>query len=758
MNMEVVVKEKRKKSKASDRKDRASRIIQEKDRNRYKRLLKKIIRETQSYTQKPDVELLRRAYRFAYKAHQRQIRKSGHPYIEHCLGTALILTELRMDPVTIAAGLLHDVVEDTGIGIDEVKDIFGEEISQLVDGVTKISELKFQSQAEKQAENFRKMIFSMAQDLRVIMIKFADRLQNMRTIEYLPQEKAERIALETREVYAPLAHRFGIARIKWELEDLSLKVLDKDAHDLLIQKIADRKEERERYIREIANPIKRELTKVGVQSEITGRAKTLYSIYRKMQERKKSFEEIYDLLAIRIIVQKVDECYFALGVVHSLFTPVQDRFKDYIATPKLNMYQSLHTTIVGPSGKMVEIQVRTEEMHRIADIGIAAHWKYKEKRKSEDELDRYSAWLREMVDWQKDTLDAEEYLDFLKTDLFISEVFVFTPKGDLLKLPIGSTPVDFAFAIHTDIGLHCIGAKVNGHMVSLNTKLQSGDVVEIITSVNQRPSQDWITFVKSSKAKSNIKRWFKESRLQEAIRLGEEILTKGLKRYHIRRSNEKIKALAQKMGKSKVEQLYAELGQGTLSIQKIAQELAPQKILLPSELKKENIIERFISRAKGSPKGIRVQGVDNLLIRFAQCCHPVPGDSIVGFISKGRGIVIHRRDCVNALKLMQMPERNIEVTWDVGGEEAFVVRLRILSTERKDFLKDIAGALSAMDTNILKVNMSTENTIITSYIILEVKNLSHLTRIVQQLNHIKGVISVQRESCREESLEKSSYH
>ncbi|MBN2028983.1 bifunctional (p)ppGpp synthetase/guanosine-3',5'-bis(diphosphate) 3'-pyrophosphohydrolase [bacterium] len=717
-----------------------------------------MIREIRSYTQKLDIELLRRAYQFAYEAHKHQFRISGDPYIEHCLGTAVVLTELRMDPVTIASGLLHDVVEDTGIGIDEVKEVFGEEISRLVDGVTKISELKFQSQAEKQAENFRKMIFSMAQDLRVIMIKFADRLQNMRTIEYLPPEKAKRIALETREVYAPLAHRFGIARIKWELEDLSLKVLDRNAYDLLIQKIADRKEERERYIREIANPIKRELTKVGIQSEITGRAKTLYSIYRKMQERKKSFEEIYDLLAIRIIVQKVDECYFALGVVHTLFTPVQDRFKDYIATPKLNMYQSLHTTVIGPAGKMVEIQVRTEEMHRVADIGIAAHWKYKEKRKSEDELDRYSAWLREMIDWQKDTLDPEEYLDFLKTDLFISEVFVFTPKGDLLKLPIGSTPVDFAFAVHTDIGLHCIGAKVNGHIVSLNTKLQSGDIVEIITSVNQRPSQDWITFVKSSKAKSNIKRWFKESQLQEAIRLGEEILIKGLKRYRIRRSNEQIKALAQKMGKSKVEQLYADLGQGTVSIQKIAEALSPHKVLSPPEIRKENIIERFITRAKGSSKGIRVQGVDNLLIRFAQCCHPVPGDSIVGFISKGRGIVIHRRDCGNALKLMEIPERNVEVTWDVGGEEAFVVRLRILATERKDFLKDIAGALSAMDTHILNVNMSTENTIITSYVILEVKNLSHLTRIIQQLNHIKGIISVQRESCVEESMEKSSYH
>ncbi len=756
--MESVVKENMSKSKESDQKGRTMQALSPQNRNQYKKSFDNMIREIRSYVQNPNVELIRHAYQFAYEAHKHQLRKSGQPYFEHCLETAITLTELHMDPITIAAGFLHDIVEDTGIRIEEVKETFGEEISQLVDGVTKISELKFRTLAEEQAENFRKMIFSMARDLRVIVIKLADRLQNMRTIEYLPHEKAKRIALETREVYAPLAHRFGIARIKWELEDLSLKVLDPKAYEDLIRYVADRKEEREHYIRRVANPIRRELMKVEIQSEITGRAKTLYSIYRKMKERNKSFEEIYDLLAIRIIVQKVDECYFALGIVHTLFTPIHDRFKDYIATPKLNMYQSLHTTVIGPEGKMVEIQVRTEEMHRVADIGIAAHWKYKERKKSEDELDRYSAWIREIIDWQKDTLDPEEYLDYLKTDLFISEVFVFTPKGDLLKLPIGSTPVDFAFAVHTDIGLHCIGAKVNGHIVALNTKLQSGDSVEIITSVNQRPSQDWITFIKSSKAKSNIKRWFKESQFQEAVRLGEEILIKGLKRYRIRRSKEQINKLAQHMGKSRIEQLYAELGQGSISVQKVLEQLAPQKILSSTESEKGNVIERLISRAKGSPEGIRVQGVDNLLIRFAQCCHPVPGDSIVGFISKGRGIIIHRRDCINALKLMEKPERNIEVTWDVDGEEAFIVRLRILATEKKDFLKDVAGVLSAMDTNIIKVDMNTENMIITSYMILEVKNLVHLTQIIQKLYHIKGILSVQRESSVEEPMEKSSYH
>ncbi len=717
--------------------------LQPKVRNRYRRMFRRILRMIETYTKNPDVELLQKAYQFAYRAHKDYLRKSGAPYIEHCLETAKILTELRMDVVMVAASLLHDVVEDGGINIDEVKETFGQEIGQLVDGVTTIGELKFQSQAEKQAENFRKMIFSMAQDLRVIMIKFADRLHNMRTIEYLPQKKAERIALETREVYAPLAHRFGIARIKWELEDLSLKVLDPPAYKELETKVADRREEREQVIRRVVAPIKKELLKNGIQAEVEGRAKALYSIYRKMKNRYKSFEEIYDLLAIRVIVKKVDECYFALGVVHTLFTPVHDRFKDFIATPKLNMYQSLHTTVIGPDGKMVEIQVRTETMHRVAEIGIAAHWKYKEGRKSDDELDRYSAWLREMIDWQKETMDPEEYLDILKTDLFISEVFVFTPKGDLFKMPIGSTPVDFAFAIHTDIGLHCIGAKVNGRIVPLNTKLKSGDLVEIITSTKQSPHQDWITFVKTSKAKSKIKKWFKEAQFEEAVRLGEEILAKGLKRYRIRRTKDQLQKIAVKMGKSSLKKLYAALGQGELSLYKVVEGLAPEKAR--SHVKeKGNIFNRLVSQARGSAKGIRVQGMDHLLIRFAQCCHPVPGDSIIGFVTKGRGIVVHRRSCINALKLMETPERNIEVAWDVDGDKSFVVQLRILATGRKDFLKDVAESVSSMETNILKVDMNTENSLITSHILLEVKDLSHLTRIMRRLYRIKGILSVER--------------
>ena len=739
--MEVVTKEN-----IIGSKEEVSGLLQPKVRSRYRRAFGQILKEIQRYAKNPDTELLREAYQFAYHAHKHQLRKSGTPYIEHCLETAKILTELRMDATTIATGILHDVVEDTGISIDEVRDRFGQEIGQLVDGVTKISELKFQSHAEKQAENFRKMIISMAQDLRVIMVKFADRLHNMRTLEYLSPKKAERIALETREVYAPLAHRFGIAQIKWELEDLALKVLDTSAYEELERKVADRKEAHEQYIRKVAGPLKRELAKNSIKANVTGRAKTLYSTYWKMKQRNRLFDEIYDLLAIRIVVDRLDECYFALGIVHTLFTPVHDRFKDYIATPKLNMYQSLHTTVIGPEGKLVEIQVRTEEMHRVSEIGIAAHWKYKEGRHSEDELDRYSAWLREMVDWQKDTMDPEEYLDILKTDLFISEVFVFTPKGELLRLPIGSTPVDFAFAVHTDVGLHCIGAKVNSRIVPLNTKVKSGDSVEIITSGNQRPHQDWLTFVKTSKAKSKIKKWLKEVKFQEAVKLGEEILTKGLRRYRIRLTKDRMREFALNTGFSSPEQLYAKLGQGEIPLQKIVKSLVPEKVITREEDEKETIFQRFVSRARGSVKGIRVQGMDRFLIHFAQCCHPVPGDPIVGFITKGKGIVVHRRDCADALNLMELPERNVEVEWDVDGAEAFMVQLRILASGRKDFLKDVAESLSIMKTNIIKIDMNTENSIITSFMMLDVKDVSHLTKIIRRLYRIKGVLSVERGS------------
>ncbi|HDQ45003.1 MAG TPA: bifunctional (p)ppGpp synthetase/guanosine-3',5'-bis(diphosphate) 3'-pyrophosphohydrolase [bacterium] len=715
-------------------------------RRHYRQVFYRILKNVKSYVKNPDIDMLKRAYNFAYGAHENQLRRSGVPYIEHCLETVKILTELKMDMVTLTAAMIHDAVEDTGISIEQVREEFGDVVAQLVDGVTKISELKYNSHIEQQADNFRKMIFSMSRDLRVIMIKLADRLHNMRTIEYLPSRNARRIALETRDIYASLAHRFGIARTKWELEDLSLKTLDPKAFYDIARKITDRREEREAYIEKMAMPIRNELSRHDIVCQITGRPKSIYSVYRKIQKRNKPFEEIYDLLAIRVVVSKVDECYFTLGVVHTLFTPVHDRFKDYIATPKLNMYQSLHTTVIGPEGRMVEIQIRTEEMHRVSEIGIAAHWKYKEGKQSDDELDRYSAWLREMIDFQKDTVDAEEYMEILRTDLFRAEIFVFTPKGDLLKLPTGSTPVDFAFSVHTDVGFHCIGAKVNGRIVPLATELKNGDAVEIITSSNQRPHQDWLNFVKTARAKTRIRKWLKDAQQREAIKLGEEILAKSLKRYRIRSTQKEIRDAASQLGRDNLEQLYTDLGQGNISIQKVIETISPEKTDEAVSVPKEDIFDRYITRARGSAKGVRVQGMDQFLIRFARCCHPVPGDSISGFISRGRGIVVHRKDCANALRLMEIPERVIEVSWDVDSKSSFIVQLRIIASVRNDFLKDVAESLSQLESNIVKIDMKTENSLITVFLILEVKDLSHLNKITRRLHRLKGIVSVTRDS------------
>ena len=710
--------------------------------NGYLKTFHRILRKLRRYSHHPlDSVMLTRAFEFSQEAHKKQLRKSGVPYFEHCLEVARILSDLRMDQVTIVGGLLHDVVEDTGISIDEVEEKFGKEIASLVDGVTKISELKFDSLEVRQAENFRKMLLSMVKDIRVILIKFADRLHNMRTIEYLPERKQQRIALETRDVYAPLAHRLGMSKVKWELEDLCLKTLSPKAYWELVQKIAEKREEREAYIRRITVPIRKELKTEAIQAKITGRPKHFYSIFSKMQRREKPFEQIYDLIAIRIIVKKVEDCYLVLGIVHNLFTPVQERFKDYIATPKTNMYQSLHTTVIGPGGRMVEIQIRTDDMHRTAEEGIAAHWRYKEGEQKEDELDKHLVWLRQMLDWQNDTKDPQEFMENLRIDLFQDEVFVFTPKGDLQKLPLGSTPVDFAFSVHTDVGLHCIGAKVNGRIVPLSYKLKSGDSVEIITSANQKPNPDWIQLVRTSKARSKIKRWIKESLLEQSQKLGEEIVVKQFKRYHIEREKIDLNEIAQSFGLPDERQLYSAIGRGDLSVQSVINKIAPEKVVAISD---QNFLKKFLDKARGSARGVRVQGLDNLLITFGKCCQPVPGDRILGFINRGRGVVIHRSDCKNILQLMENPERNIAVEWDVDRDKQFMVRLHLLGEDRRNFLRDISESISQTDTNIVSVEMRAKDTIVHSNIIIEVKNLQHLTRVMSKMSKVKGVISVER--------------
>lgn len=707
----------------------------------YRKTFNDLLRKLKRYSPKSDTNMLIRAFDFSFEAHKDQLRKSGEPYFVHCLEVAKILTGLKMDSTTITGGLLHDVAEDTGVSIEEVEEKFGTEVARLVDGVTKISELRFDSLERQQAENFRKMIISMVKDIRVILIKFADRLHNMRTIEYLPRKKQERIAIETRDVYAPLAHRLGIAKIKWELEDLVLKTLEPKSYWDLVKRITDKREERERYIRRVTNPIRRELRQANGKARIEGRAKHFYSIYGKMVKTQLPFEQIYDLSAIRIIVQKVEECYFVLGIVHNLYTPVHERFKDYIATPKSNMYQSLHTTVIGPEGRMVEIQIRTEEMHRTAEEGIAAHWLYKEGNRKEDELGKHLTWLRQVLDLQNDTKDPGEFMENLRIELFQDEVFVFTPNGDLLKLPLGATAVDFAFAVHTDIGLHCMGAKVNGRIVPLDYKLRSGDSVEIITSPNQKPNPDWIKFVKTSKARSKIKRWLKDSFYDQSLKLGEEIVSKQFNRYNIKKENVDLDEIAQNLNFQNSEQLFAAIGCGDTSIQTVISRIAPEKNI---GIKDFSLFKKFISKARGAAKGVRVQGIDNLMISFGRCCQPLPGDKILGFITRGRGIVVHRIDCKNILGLIEDPERKIDVEWDVDKDKHFLVRLHLLGEDRKHFLRDVSESISQTDTNIVSVEMKAQDSIVHSNIILEVRNLQHLTRVINKINRVKGVINVER--------------
>lgn len=705
--------------------------------------LQKLLKEVRSYNPSADLDFITHAYRFSEMAHKDQSRHSGDPYMLHCVEVAQILAELRMDTATIAAGLLHDVVEDTDITIEQVKDEFGEEIATLVDGVTKISGLQFQSREEQQAESYRKMLLSMAKDVRVILIKFADRLHNMRTLEHLRPQKAKDIATETLEVYAPLAHRFGISKVQWELEDFSLRYLDPEAYWSLVRKVTQSRGEREAYIRKVEEPLKRELVKAGINAEISGRPKHFYSIYNKMKRWNKPFEEIYDLFAIRIITDTVQDCYHVLGIVHTLYTPVQERFKDYIATPKSNMYQSLHTTVIGPEGKMVEIQIRTHQMHRIAEEGIAAHWRYKEGREKEDELDKHMVWLRQLLDWQRDTSDPKEFMEFLKIDLFKDEIFVFTPKGDLIRLPAGSTPIDFAFAVHTDIGLHCLGARVNGKIAPLNTKLKSGDTVEILTSLHQKPSQDWLNFVRTSRARSRIKRWLKEEQFNYSVKLGQDILSRVLKKYKVELKDEaKLGEVAQGCGYASVTDLYAALGRGDLSVQQVTRKLVPTERL--EQRRRKFSLDRLIRRER-EHQGVRIQDVDNLMVHFAKCCQPIPGDNIVGFITLGRGVSIHRTDCPNGIRLMEDVERRVEVSWDIDRAQTFPVRISVLAHDRPGLLSDISRAISTTDnTNIKSARMDSDAAKADGMFVVEVRNLQHLVRVMKRVKRVSGVTRVER--------------
>jgi len=704
---------------------------------------KQFLRRVGEFEDRLDLATVDRAWEFAEEAHRGQKRLSGEPFVSHAGEIAGILLELNLvDTTTIVAALLHDVVEDTDLGLDEIREAFGPEIAGLVDGLTKLGHLRFRSREERQVENYRKLLLSMARDIRVVMIKLADRLHNMRTLEYLPEEKRRRIARETRDIYAPLAHRLGIATIRWELEDLAFKFLEPEEYRALVKKVRAKRKERERMIAAIADPLGESLGEAGVEADIRGRPKHLWSIHKKMVDRGKPYDEIYDLLAIRVLCHTVRDCYHVLGIIHTLWTPVHERFKDYIATPKSNMYQSLHTTVYGPGGTLYEIQIRTWEMHRTAEMGIAAHWKYKEGKEG-TELEERLAWFRQILDWQQEMTDPDEFLEYLKIDLYKDEIFVFTPRGDVIQLPADSTPIDFAFQVHSEIGLRCSGAKVNGRMVPLHRELKSGDAVEILTSANQKPSKDWLHFVKTSKARQLVRRTIREEEFAASMALGREMLEKECRRNRVKRpDDEDLQEVADHFTFESPDALLAAVGRGELTITQVWNALFPEE--KASEPKPISAFERLVEKIKGGHKGVRIQGLDNMMVRFSQCCQPIPGDDVLGYVTRGRGVSIHRTDCPNVLNLTDSSERKVDVSWDTRGSETFIVRLVVLGTDRRGLFADVAGAVSRTSTDIKSADLTVNDVGIEGTFVVEVTDLEHLNRVIESMKSIDGILEVER--------------
>ena len=659
--------------------------------------------------EKLDHELLVRAYRYSDAAHAGQVRHSGEPYVSHCVEVARILADLQLDTATVASGLLHDIVEDTDITVEDIEREFGPEIAQIVDGLTKIANLPLSSREERQVENYRKLLLSIAKDARVILIKLADRLHNMRTLDWLAPEKRRRIAQETRDLYAPLAHRFGMAKMRWELEDLAFKHLEPEAYKTLAKMVASKRGEREALIAQMKEPLEKRLTDAGIADvEVTGRPKHLWSIYKKMQQRDRPYEDIYDLLAIRVIVPNVLECYHALGVIHDGWTPVQERIKDYIAQPKSNGYQSLHTTVFGPGRQLFEIQIRTRDMHRTADYGIAAHWLYKESSKNTDELDRHLAWFRQVLELQLDAETPGEFLEFLKLDLYQDEIFVFTPTGDVIQLPKGATPLDFAFAVHTQVGARCAGAKINGRIAPLSRELKNSETVEILTNPNAKPSRDWLAHVRTGRARHKIRQLLRLEERSSAMRLGREILERELRERRLPKVDDHALQPAARLLKLKdANHLIASVGAGDVHVMQVLKALHPELETAPEAAEKPSTLERIVDRVRGTGKGIRIQGADGLLVRYAQCCQPVPGDKVVGYVTRGRGVSIHRGDCPNLLLLAHEPERRLDIDWQEMAGERFIVRLALEGTDRRGLYADVAAAVSATGTDIKSLELKT---------------------------------------------------
>lgn len=715
---------------------------------KFPREFTKIINEINFDSKKKSeqTDLLWKAYNVGINAHKNQLRKSGKPYFSHCIEVAFILSKWKMDIDTIAAGLLHDTIEDTEITKDDIAIFFNQDIADLVEGVSKLSDIKFNSRQEKQAENFMKMLLSVAKDLRVIIIKFADRLHNMHTINYLSKMKQRRIAIETRDVFAPLAHRLGMNQLKLELEDLVFKTINPEKYNNIDKKIKATRKQREKYINSFINPINVDMKELNISIDIFGRAKHYYSILSKMDNRNKKFEEIFDLFAIRIIVDKVEECYAVLGAVHQIYTPLQDRFKDYIATPKSNGYRSIHTTVFGREGKMVEVQIRTSKMDQTAEIGVAAHWIYKEQKGEKSNLNKHMSWLRELVEiLQNEEKNPDEFLNLLKIDLFEDEIFVFSPKGDVSQLPLESSPIDFAFNVHSQVGLHCIGAKVNDKIVPLNTKLKNGDSIEIITSENQSPNDAWLKFVKTAKAKSHIKKWIKRQQFNQSIKLGKEIIEKGLRRFSKIKLLKNIKSNPEALGYNNEELIYAEIADGNLTIHDIIGKYDPDLNIQDIQENKQetSLTEKFLNRARGVAKGVKVDGVSNTLIAFGKCCSPIPGDEIIGYITRGRGVTIHICTCPN-IPSMSNENRFIDVEWDVSSKTSFIARLKIICEDRRNIIRDITEIISNFSMNIQSIDMKAQEGLGYCILILETRDTKQLLRLKKKIKEIPSVINLER--------------
>lgn len=710
-----------------------------------------------------NLDIINKAYNFAKVKHGNQIRKSGEPYIIHPVAVAKILVEMGMDTSTIAAGLLHDVLEDTSCTFETMEKEFNLEIAKLVDGVTKLTKFEYKSKEEQQADNVRKMLLAMAEDIRVIIIKLADRLHNLRTLEYMTKEKQIQKAKETLDIYAPLAHRLGMSKIKWELEDLSFRYLHEKEYYDLVNAIAEKRTEREEYTAKVVNELLERLQEAGIDAEIDGRPKHFYSIYRKMIKKNKTLDQIFDLIAVRVLVNSVKDCYGVLGIVHTIFKPIPGRFKDYIAMPKPNMYQSLHTTVLGKGGRPFEIQIRTFDMHKTAEYGIAAHWKYKEGDNStvskEKDFDKKLVWLRDMLEWQKDTSDAHEFIEDFKIDLFSDEVFVFTPKGVVINLASGSTPIDFAYRIHTDVGNKCVMAKVNGKVVPLDYKLKTGEIVEIITSNSSKgPSMNWLNYAKSNQARSKIRAWFKKVNREENINKGKEILEKELKKYSVSfneiAKGEAYERLQKKYNFHNLDELYAGLGSGIIPILTFMSKLRegnlhekPTDEEITKEIEEKNEKHTKEKEVVKTKSGIIIKGENNLLYRLARCCTPVPGDDVLGYITKGRGVSIHRKDCINLISLIKHdPEKVVEVSWgEKEAKSSYIAEIKIKTDDSVGLISDVSKTISDCGLNIVALNANSQSAnkaIMT--VKVEIKAIDQLKELMKKIRKIKGVTEVFR--------------